>query len=69
MHENIFEIKLHSMDGYKDNWLILINFKIIWIVQCCILYKLVYVLLSPNLCFISILYLNLYVLGDDALIS
>ena len=26
-------------------------------------------LLSPYLCFISFLYLNLYVLGDDALIS
>ena len=26
-------------------------------------------LLSPYLCFISLLYLNLYVLGDDALIS
>ena len=28
-----------------------------------------YVLLSPNLCFISLLYLNLYVLGDDVWIS
>ena len=28
-----------------------------------------YLLLSPYLCFISLLYLNLYVLGDDALIS
>ena len=28
-----------------------------------------YLLLSPYLCFISFLYLNLYVLGDDALIS
>ena len=28
-----------------------------------------YLLLSPNLCYISLLYLNLYVLGDDALIS
>ena len=28
-----------------------------------------YLLLSPNLCFISLLYLDLYVLGDDALIS
>ena len=28
-----------------------------------------YVLLSPYLCFISLLYLDLYVLGDDALIS
>ena len=27
-----------------------------------------YLLLSPYLCFISILYLDLYVLGDDALI-
>ena len=27
-----------------------------------------YLLLSPCLCFISFLYLNLYVLGDDALI-
>ena len=27
-----------------------------------------YVLLSPYLCFISFLYLDLYVLGDDALI-
>ena len=26
-----------------------------------------YLLLSPYLCFISFLYLNLYVLGDDAL--
>ena len=26
-------------------------------------------LLSPNPCFISLLYLDLYVLGDDALIS
>ena len=29
----------------------------------------VYLLLSPYLCFISLLYLELYVLGDDALIS
>ena len=29
----------------------------------------VYLLLSPYLCFISFLYLDLYVLGDDALIS
>ena len=28
-----------------------------------------YLLLSPNLCFISFLYLDLYVLGDDELIS
>ena len=28
-----------------------------------------YLLLSPNLCFISMLYLDLYVLEDDALIS
>ena len=28
-----------------------------------------YSLLSPYLCFISFLYLDLYVLGDDALIS
>ena len=27
-----------------------------------------YLLLSPYLCFISFLYLDLYVLGDDALI-
>ena len=27
-----------------------------------------YLLLSPYLCFISLLYLDLYVLGDDALI-
>ena len=28
-----------------------------------------YLQLSPNLCFISFLYLDSYVLGDDALIS
>ena len=28
-----------------------------------------YLLLTPYLCFISLLYLELYVLGDDALIS
>ena len=28
-----------------------------------------YLLLSPYLCFISLLYLDLYVLGDEALIS
>ena len=28
-----------------------------------------YLLFSPKLCFISFLYLALYVLGDDALIS
>ena len=28
-----------------------------------------YLLLCPYLCFISLLYLDLYVLGDDALIS
>ena len=28
-----------------------------------------YLLLSPYLCFTSLLYLDLYVLGDDALIS
>ena len=28
-----------------------------------------YLLLSPYLCFISLLYLDFYVLGDDALIS
>ena len=28
-----------------------------------------YLLLSPHVCFISFLYLDLYVLGDDALIS
>ena len=28
-----------------------------------------YLLLSPSLCFISLLYLDLYVLGDDALIT
>ena len=28
-----------------------------------------YVLLSPYLCFISFLYVDLYVLGDDVLIS
>ena len=29
----------------------------------------IYLLLSPYLCFISLLYIDLYVLGDDALIS
>ena len=29
----------------------------------------IYLLLSPYLCFISLIYLDLYVLGDDALIS
>ena len=29
----------------------------------------VYLLLCPYLCFISLLYLDLYVLGDDTLIS
>ena len=28
-----------------------------------------YLLLSPYLCFISLIYFDLYVLGDDALIS
>ena len=28
-----------------------------------------YLLMSPYLCFISLLYLDLYVLGDDALLS
>ena len=28
-----------------------------------------YLMLSPYLCFTSLLYLDLYVLGDDALIS
>ena len=28
-----------------------------------------YLLLSPYLCFISLFYLDLYILGDDALIS
>ena len=28
-----------------------------------------YILMSPHLCFISFLYLDFYVLGDDALIS
>ena len=28
-----------------------------------------YLLMSPYLCFISLLYLDLYALGDDALIS
>ena len=28
-----------------------------------------YLLLSPYVCFISLLYLDLYVLGDDAFIS
>ena len=28
-----------------------------------------YLLLSPYICYISLLYLDLYVLGDDALIS
>ena len=28
-----------------------------------------YLLLGPCLCFISLLYLDLYVLGDDALVS
>ena len=28
-----------------------------------------YLLLSPYLCFISLVYLDLYVFGDDALIS
>ena len=28
-----------------------------------------YLLLNPYLCFISLLYLDLYVLGDDALLS
>ena len=29
----------------------------------------IHLLLSPYLCFISLLYLDLYALGDDALIS
>ena len=39
---------------------------------CCIYFysgMQLYVLLRPYLCFISFLYLDLYVLGDDTLIS
>ena len=37
----------------------------------CVIFVLysVYLLLSPYHCFISLLYLDLYVIGDDALIS
>ena len=51
-----------------------------WCFGCCevhrglpvgflLLWYSIYLLLSPYLCFISFLYLELYVLGDDALIS
>ena len=32
-------------------------------------YSVFYFLLSPYICFLSLFYLDLYVLGDDALIS
>ena len=38
-------------------------------VEFLLLWYLVFLLLSPYLCFISFLYLALYVLGDDVLIS
>ena len=39
-----------------------VGFLLLW-------YSVLFTVLSPYLCFISLLYLNLYVLGDDALIS
>ena len=38
-------------------------------ISCSYSLTIFYVLLSPYLCFISFLYLELYVFGDDALIS
>ena len=43
-------------------WYLIISFT-----ELCLF--LIYVLLRPYLCFISFLYLDLYVFGDDALIS
>ena len=37
--------------------------------SCIQLYSVLFFQLSPYLCFISFLYLDLYVLGDDALLS
>ena len=37
------------------------------LMQCLLYRSRLHLLLSPYLCFISLLYLNLYVLGDDAL--
>ena len=39
------------------------------VLQYSVLFTVESLLLSPYLCFISFLYLDLYVLGDDALIS
>ena len=39
------------------------------LMQCLLYRSRLHLLLSPYLCFISLLYLDLYVLGDDALIS
>ena len=41
----------------------------VYLVDCFYFGMKLYVLLSPFLCFISFLYLDLYVQGDDSLIS
>ena len=41
----------------------------VYLLDLFLLWYSVYLLLSPYLCFISFLNLDLYVLGDDALIS
>ena len=51
---------VHSFPGEKTDW---------GEIPACYTGIQFYLLLSPYLCFFSLLYLDLYVLGDDALTS
>ena len=57
-------LKKHIYTNREDTLIYLVSISVIRK-----LYAIFFLLLSSYLCFISLLYLDLYVLGDDALIS
>ena len=68
LKENIFVFHTHTNNGRG-----LMLWLFVWPIRVCLLdffcySNQFYLLLSLNICFISFLYLDLYVLGDDALI-
>ena len=60
--------KLQGLE-WKQHWLLLTSSTGVYLLDFFYYGIQFYLLSSPYLCFISLLYLDLYVLGDDALIS
>ena len=64
----VFNTNIQYLQEYQNVWMFVGSTRVYLLDYFCSGIQF-YFLLSPYLCFLSILYLDLYVLGDDELIS